>query len=39
VALVDAIPAGTDVALDTDAIIYLIEEHERFLPIISRYSQ
>ncbi len=33
-ALVDEIPSGASIALDTDALIYYVEEHTRFLPVI-----
>jgi predicted nucleic acid-binding protein len=34
VALIDEIPERSSIALDTDAIIYYVEEHDRFLPVI-----
>ena len=33
-ALVDEIPGGSSIALDTDCSIYYVEEHERYLPIV-----
>ncbi len=33
-ALVDAIRAGSDIAFDTDALIYFVETHPAYLPII-----
>jgi len=34
VALVDDIPAGSHVGFDTDALIYYVEAHERYLSIV-----
>jgi hypothetical protein len=39
VALIDEIPKRSSIALDTDAIIYYVEDHDRFLPVIERQSE
>ena len=33
-ALIDEIPAGAEIALDTDCLIYYVEEHDRYLPVV-----
>jgi predicted nucleic acid-binding protein len=33
-ALVDELPEGATVAFDTDSIIYYIEQHSQFLPVV-----
>ena len=33
-ALIEAIALGSNIAFDTDALIYYVEEHDQFLPVV-----